>query len=165
MSRDVVGRAFCLRGQDRKATSRKVAVSARSGRIGYKRKPAAPRPATASASPAHRVILSRENLIAVGVLGRVAGHSPEARGRQAETQRRHAAELKAWNPADKPDWLTEEVYGNKIQPSLASITVPAIALALGVSQPYAAEIRAGRYVPHPRHWQILANLVGVSTGN
>jgi len=74
----------------------------------------------------------------------VAGHSPEARAKQAEKQRQHAAELKAWNPSEKPDWLTEEVYREKVQPRLAGITVPAIASALGISQPYAAEIRAGR---------------------
>jgi hypothetical protein len=92
----------------------------------------------------------------------VAGHSPEARTRQAEKQCRHAAELKAWKPSDKPELLTEEVYREKIQPRLASITVPAIASALGLSQPYAAEIRAGRQVPHPRHWLALAHLVGVT---
>jgi len=91
----------------------------------------------------------------------VAGHSPEARAKQAEKQRRHAAELRAWQPSDKPDWLTERVYREKIQPRLEGVTVPVIASALGVSQPYAAEIRAGRYLPHPRHWQALARLVGV----
>ena len=91
----------------------------------------------------------------------MAGHSPEARARQAEKQRRHAAERKTWNPSDKPDWLTEEVYREKIQSRLAGITVPAIASALGVSLPYAAKIRAGRYLPHPRHWLRLARLVGV----
>ena len=45
---------------------------------------------------------------------------------------------------------------------LTGITVPFIASALGVSGPYAAEIRAGRCLPHPRHWQTLARLVGVS---
>jgi len=92
---------------------------------------------------------------------RVAGHSPDARAKQAEKQRRHAAAVKAWNPSDQPDWLNEETYLAKIQPRLASITVPAIASALGISHPYAAEIRAGRSLPHPRHWQTLARLVGV----
>jgi len=108
------------------------------------------------------VVFSRSRLIEAARLGRVAGHNPEARARQAEKQRQHAAELKAWKPSDKPDWLAEEVYREKIQPGLASITVPAIASALGVSQPYAAEIRTGRDVPHPRHWQILARIVGIS---
>jgi len=90
------------------------------------------------------------------------GHSPEARARQAEKKRRHDAEVKAWNPTDKPGWLTEEFYREKIQPRLSGITIPAISSALGLSQPYAAEIRAGRQLPHPRHWQTLAQLIGVS---
>jgi len=39
-----------------------------------------------------------------------------------------------------------------------------MASALGVSEPYARDIRAGRRRPHPRHWQGLAELVGVSEG-
>jgi|ERR1700730_10548667 hypothetical protein len=34
---------------------------------------------------------------------------------------------------------------------------------LGVSEPYAADIRAGRRRPYPRHWRKLAELVGVSS--
>src|ERR1700674_2409785 len=33
------------------------------------------------------------------------------------------------------------------------------AATLGVSESYAAGIRAGRHCPHPRHWQALAELV------
>ena len=108
------------------------------------------------------VTVSKEALVKAARLGRVAGHSSKARARQAEKQRRHAAELKAWQPSDKPDWLTEATYREKIQPRLAAITVSALSLALGVSEPYAAEIRAGRQRPHPRHWLTLARLVGVS---
>jgi len=92
----------------------------------------------------------------------MAGHSPEARARQAEKQHRHATAVKAWNSSDQPDWLTEKTYREKIQPGLAGITVPTISSALGISEPYAAQIRAGRYLPHPRHWQSLARLVGIS---
>jgi len=108
------------------------------------------------------VTVSRENLIEIAKVGRVAGHSPEARLRQAEKQRRHAAEVKAWNPSNQPEWLTEEFYHEKIRPRLSGITVPAIASALGLSVPYAAEIRAGRKLPHPRHWLTLARISGVS---
>jgi CRISPR-associated endonuclease Cas1 len=107
------------------------------------------------------VASSREGLIEAAKLGRVFGHSPEARARQAEKQRRHAAAVKAWNTSDKPDWLTEETYRARIQPRLSGITVPAISSTLGISEPYAAEIRAGRCVPHPRHWLTLAQLVGL----
>jgi len=99
-------------------------------------------------------------MIEAAKLGRMKGHSPEARARQAEKQRRHAAAAKVWNPSDKPDWLTEEVFREKIQPWLSGLSVVRIASSLGISEPYAAEIRAGRYLPHPRHWLPLAELAG-----
>src|SRR5208283_4901407 len=46
--------------------------------------------------------------------------------------------------------------------SLADTTNKAVASALGVSIPYASGIRAGRRIPHPLHWQALAQLVGMS---
>ena len=95
-------------------------------------------------------------------LGERAGHSPEARARQAEKQRRHTAALKAWHPSDKPDWLNEETYRAKIQPRLSGVKVPVLSSALGISEPCAAEIRAGRCLPHPRHWLTLARIVGVA---
>jgi hypothetical protein len=58
-------------------------------------------------------------------------------------------------------WLTEKVFREKIQPKLATVTVPEIASALAVSHAYATDIRAGRRLRHPRHWQSLARLAGV----
>jgi selenocysteine lyase/cysteine desulfurase len=94
--------------------------------------------------------------------GRVASHTYDAEARRAETQRRHAAEQKAWQPSQQPAWLDEETYREQIQPRLSAITVPMISSALGISEPYATEIRAGKRRPHPRHWLTLARLVGVS---
>ncbi len=67
------------------------------------------------------VTVSREVLIEAAKLGRVAGHSREARARQAEAQRRHAATLKVRNPSDQPDRLTEEVCRERIQPRLSGV--------------------------------------------
>jgi len=104
------------------------------------------------------VSVSRANLVEAAKLGRVATHSPKAEAMRAETQRRHAAALKSWHAADQPDWLTEVTYRERIQPLLAGITVPTISTALGISEPYATDIRAGRRLPHPRHWKALAQL-------
>ncbi len=95
-------------------------------------------------------------------LGRVVAQSREARARQAEKQRRHAAAKRAWQSSSLPPWLDEETYLRRIHPRLAGVTIPVISSALGVSNPYAADIRAGRHRPHPRHWRTLAQLVGVS---
>jgi len=107
--------------------------------------------------------VSKEGLIEAAKLGRVATHSRAAEARRAKSQRRHAAALRVWNPSDLPEWLSEETYRRKIQPRLAEITVPTISAALGISEPYATEIRAGKRKPHPRHWLSLARLVDVSS--
>jgi ribosomal protein L37E len=105
--------------------------------------------------------VSRERFVSVARKGRVASHTNDAEARRAQTQRRHAAEQKAWQPSDNPDWLNEEIYREKIQPRLAGITVPAISSALGISEPYATDIRAGKRRPHSRHWPALAELAGI----
>jgi CRISPR-associated endonuclease Cas1 len=105
------------------------------------------------------VTVSRENLVELAKSGRVAAQSPDAQARRAATKRRHDVARQGWLASSQPAWLNNETYTNKIQPGLATITVPAIASAIGVSMPYAADIRAGRRRPHPRHWEALAQLI------
>jgi CRISPR/Cas system-associated endonuclease Cas1 len=109
------------------------------------------------------VTVTRESLIIAARQGRIASHSREAEMRRSETQRLHHAEKRAWRPSQQPEWLTLETYVQKIQPRLTEVTVAAISTALGISGPYATDIRAGRRYPHPRHWEELARLVGIST--
>ncbi|MGB6481993.1 MAG: CRISPR-associated endonuclease Cas1 [Candidatus Acidiferrales bacterium] len=106
--------------------------------------------------------VSRDTMIEAAKLGRIATHSPKAEALRGTTQRRQQAAQRAWNPSDLPEWLTERVYREKIQPKLATFTVSAIASVLEVSKPYATDIRAGKRVPHPRHWLALAHLVQVA---
>ena len=101
----------------------------------------------------------RDTLINAAKLGRIATHTPKAETRRAATMRRQEAAKLAWNPSDLPEWLTEHAYREMIQPKLTTVTVSAIASALGISKPYATDIRAGRRVPHPRHWLLLASAV------
>ena len=108
--------------------------------------------------------ISKENVLEAAKLGRLATHKPQAQARRSETQRRQNAARKAWNPAEKPNWLDEQAYREKIIPRLSGVGVPTIMRAVAVSEPYALRIRGGRCVPHPRHWPTLAGLVGVSSG-
>ena len=108
------------------------------------------------------VTVSRKALIEAARVGRIASHNRVAENRRSETQRRHHAANRAWRPSDMPVWLNEKTYREKIQPRLAVVTVPAISKALGISAPYATDIRAGRRCPHPRHWEALSTLVGAS---
>jgi hypothetical protein len=91
--------------------------------------------------------------------GRIAGHTVEAIAKEAKTQRQHAQARSAWTPASQPSWLTNQLYSEKIQPLLAGISSSTIASRIRVSRWYAGRIRKG-YRPHPRHWQVLAELTG-----
>ena len=106
--------------------------------------------------------VSREKLIELAKIGRVAALCPESRKKHSETQKQHRAAEREWELARKPNWVTDDFYAQKIRPRLTSITISAIQTTLGVSESYAADIRADRHRPHPRHWQALAGLVGVA---
>jgi hypothetical protein len=106
--------------------------------------------------------ISRKKLIELAKVGRVAAQSAESRRKHSETQRRHEAAKRAWVSSPKAKWPDLSAYVEKIQPALATVTISALAATLGVSESYAADIRAGRHSPHPRHWQALAQLVRVS---
>jgi CRISPR-associated endonuclease Cas1 len=109
-----------------------------------------------------KVSICTIELIKAAQKGRLASHGSEAEAKRAENRRRHAAALKTWRTSDQPAWLDEETYQQKIQPRLTSVTVSAIRTALSISKAYATNIRSGRRLPHPRHWQMLARRVGVS---
>lgn len=104
---------------------------------------------------------SSKNMLEGARLGRIATHTPEAEALRGASQRKQADALRAWQPSNLPKWLNEDLYRNEIEPSLQGLTVSAIALALGVSLPYATDIRKGRRRPHPRHWETLARLTGL----
>jgi CRISPR-associated endonuclease Cas1 len=94
-------------------------------------------------------------------IGRIAAHTPEAIAKERKTQRQHARARSSWAASSQPSWLTSEIYSEKIQPRLAEVSTSAIASRITVSRWYAGKIRQG-HRPHPRHWQILAELAGVS---
>jgi CRISPR-associated endonuclease Cas1 len=106
-----------------------------------------------------KVAVCTKELIKAAHNGRLAAHTAQAEAKRGESRRRHAAGLEAWRSSDQPAWLTEETYVRKIQPRLSNATVPAIRAAIGVSKSYATDIRSGKRLPHPRHWQTLAHLV------
>jgi len=102
------------------------------------------------------VTVTRENFD----LGRQAAQRPESLAKRSATQRMHKQAIQNWKPSDLPDWLTRDVYVERVQPALASVAKSRIRAALGVSEPYSSAVQAGKRVPHPRHWQALARLVG-----
>ncbi len=92
--------------------------------------------------------------------GTLPTHTAGARAaRSASNTAQRIAEI-AYEAAQNPEF-DREWYGTTVQPLLADFTLPAIAKATGVSTSAAAKWRAGRRIPHPRHWAALAGLVGV----
>jgi CRISPR-associated endonuclease Cas1 len=102
-----------------------------------------------------------ERMLTVAAKGRTFAYSSDAQARRRATRKRNADAERRWNPSDQPDWLTERFYVEKVQPNLMTLSAPRLASALNVSIPYAVKIRFGRRQPHPRHWLVLAGLVGV----
>jgi CRISPR-associated protein Cas1 len=105
--------------------------------------------------------VSGRKLTELAKLGRTVAVGPEAQMKRSDTQHRHEAAKRSWRESPDENWNDPQRYETEIQPRLAMVKIASIALALGVSEPYAADIRAGRRRPHPRHWQVLAKLVGV----
>jgi hypothetical protein len=105
------------------------------------------------------VLFGTEQVTKAAPLGWAATQRPNAQAQRSATKRRHDAEMKAWDPANHPAWLTEEAYRQKVQPLLAMVQTSKIASALNVTWAYASEIRKGKRLPHPRHWVNLAELV------
>lgn len=104
---------------------------------------------------------STASLVAGAALGRTVAVGALAQARRKETKRLHDLARSQWSPTSLPAWLTEEAYEKQIQPKLRVASLSHIAAVIGVSIPYASDIRKGRRRPHPRHWQALAELVGV----
>jgi hypothetical protein len=94
--------------------------------------------------------------------GRKRAQQPESLAKRSATQRQHKQAIQNWKPSDLLGWLTRDVYVKQVQPALTSVAKSRIRSALGVSEPYSSDIRAGRRIPHPRHWEALAQLVGVA---
>jgi len=96
-------------------------------------------------------------------LGREIARGPQAQARRMKTKRRHDEARSRWSPSNQPLWLTEKAYIEQIQPRLSKASLSQIAAAIGVSIPYASDIRKGRRRPHPRHWHVLAKLTRISS--
>ena len=108
------------------------------------------------------VINATGRIVKAARIGRIAAQSAESRAKHAESARRHALARSSWDASSQPESLTSEFFSQKVQPLLANISTSEIRSRLGVSFWYASKIRQG-YRPHPRHWQILAELAGLSS--
>jgi hypothetical protein len=94
----------------------------------------------------------------VARLGRLASRQPEAQKKLIRSATKQALARFSWDSSQLPPWLTREFFLQKIHPLLATVSPSQLRSVLDVSHYYATKIRKG-YVPHPRHWKTLADLV------
>jgi hypothetical protein len=106
--------------------------------------------------------IARQTMTRAALIGHAKPKTARVRRLISKKLSDHAVANSWWSPSSLPVGLNEEFYVQKIQPQLKKLKVREIAQAMQVSQPYAAFIRSGRRRPHPRHWQALAGLVGVT---
>jgi hypothetical protein len=104
---------------------------------------------------------SKTQYVEAAKLGRKAALKPASQALRIATQRRNARAQHGWIAANQPAWLDQRAYVERIQPRLSTLTASAIADAIHVSLGYADSIRKGKVHPHARHWQTLADFVGV----
>jgi CRISPR-associated endonuclease Cas1 len=83
--------------------------------------------------------------------GKDPSHGGEIAQKRAATHREQLRLNAEWEATNTPT-MTEEEYRAQVLPGLCEMSVRAIASTLGVSQGYAARVRKGETVPHPRHW-------------
>jgi len=105
---------------------------------------------------------ARRTMADIASLSHLKPKSKKEKARLSRVLSNHAVATTWWDPSSQPKWLNEECYVQKIQPWLRTVKVREMSEAMHVSKPYAAQVRAGRRRPHPRHWEALAGLVGLS---
>jgi hypothetical protein len=103
-------------------------------------------------------------MIEIAKLGRLSSHNAESEARRRETQRKQHEACNRWLMENPDGGMNNETYISTVLPKLRVLTNPSITSALGVSLPYASQLRTGKRLPHPRHRQILAELTFHPTG-
>jgi len=105
---------------------------------------------------------ARKTMADIASLRHLKPTSKKEKARLSRVLSKHAVANTWWDPSSLPSWLTEECYVKRIQPLLRAKKVREIAAAIQVSELYGGFIRSGRRRPHPRHWEPLSQLVGIS---
>jgi CRISPR-associated protein Cas1 len=101
-----------------------------------------------------------------GATGVLPSHTTDAQAARSVANAHQRAEEAAWAARTAATALTADDgvawWREQVLPKLATVTLPAMARATGASTSAASKWRAGRSVPHRRHWPALAELVGVN---
>jgi CRISPR-associated endonuclease Cas1 len=93
--------------------------------------------------------------------GTLPAHTTEANAARRLANTAQRVQEQAWEQKHAGEVHDPVAFAELVVPGLAVVTLPSIAKATGMSTSAAAKVRAGRRIPHPRHWPALAELAGV----
>jgi len=74
-----------------------------------------------------------------------------ARAKHAEHANRQQKELSAWKAAN-PVTPNPQAFTKEIWPKIRDLSVASLTAATGLSESMCKNVRSGKQVPHPRHW-------------
>lgn len=90
--------------------------------------------------------------------GKDPAHGGDAARKRGRTQFRRRREEREWEREhnERPD---PEIFSLAILPLLEVVSTHEMARATGLSKSYCRMVKRGEYVPHPRHWGALREMV------
>ena len=88
--------------------------------------------------------------------------SPSERVKRSEQNAAARLEQQTWEMDHSGETFDREWFIAEVLPGLQGVTLTEIAKATGMSTSAASKVRAGKRVPHPRHWGRLSNLAVAS---
>jgi hypothetical protein len=83
--------------------------------------------------------------------------TPEANRARGKANAQRQREAQEWEQANggRPD---PAVFTREVLPGLREVSLSQMMRASGLSLRYCSVIRQGKYMPHPRHWEVLRRL-------
>jgi CRISPR-associated endonuclease Cas1 len=93
--------------------------------------------------------------------GQDPSRSEEALAKQRLAMQRRRREERQWEEAGG-EQQDPSVFIEQILPLIQPLSTLLLSRATGLSRSYCLDVRAGRYVPHPRHWEAFRAAAGES---
>jgi CRISPR-associated protein Cas1 len=84
---------------------------------------------------------------------------PETKQLRSQKNASSRMEQKKWDEEHGGEVFDRSWFLHEVTPKLVGVSLSEISRATGISTSAAAQIRSGKRVPHPRHWQAIEVLV------
>src|ERR1035438_8306402 len=93
-----------------------------------------------------------------GGFGVAPTHTPAASAARRQGMREMRAARAVWETDHKGQFHDPAWFEREVLPGLQVVSLTQIAKATGMSTSSASQVRSGKRVPHPRHWEALMGL-------